>query len=322
MGRPLLAVENLKTHFHMKEGLVPAVDDVSFVVHRSESVGLVGESGCGKSVTSLSILRLIPEPPGRIASGKVLLEGEDLLAKSTQEMRQIRGNKISMVFQEPMSSLNPVLTVGRQISEVFELHQGLDPKRARDKVVESLRMVGIPSPERRCREYPHQLSGGMRQRVMIAMALACRPKLLIADEPTTALDVTIQAQILDILKELKAELGMSILMITHDLGIIAEISERIIIMYAGKIVEEAPARRLFDSPQHPYTQGLLASIPSRNEHRGLLATIPGSVPRPTQFPKGCRFHPRCLHARSACKVREPPLLEMEVGSRVRCWLYA
>jgi oligopeptide transport system ATP-binding protein len=320
MEKQLLKVQDLRTYFHTREGTIPAVDGVSFHVNRGETVGLVGESGCGKSVTSLSILKLIPQPPGIFESGQVLFNGEDLLRKSPNEIREIRGNKISMIFQEVMTSLNPVLRVGRQLSEAIEIHQKLDHNQAVDKAIDVLRMVGIPLPHKRINEYPHQLSGGMRQRVMIAMAVVCNPELLIADEPTTALDVTIQAQVLELMKDLKRALQTAILFISHDLGLVAEMAERVVVMYAGKIVEEAEVDRLFSAPRHPYTLGLIDSIPSLTGERGKLSIIKGVVPRPTAFPPGCRFHPRCPVVEERCRSEEPPLLEVEEGRRVSCWL--
>lgn len=307
---PLLSVRNLRTVFSTEEGEVAAVDGISFDLHAGETLGIVGESGSGKSVTSLSIMRLIPSPPGRIASGEIIFNGEDLLKKSPAEMRKIRGNEISMIFQEPMTSLNPVFTIGDQIMEAIILHQKLNKKQARERAIEMLRLVGIPSPERRVDEYPHQLSGGMRQRVMIAMALSCNPKLLIADEPTTALDVTIQAQILELLQRLQKELGMAIILITHDLGVVAGMVDRVIVMYAGKIVEEAPVRDLFRAPKHPYSEGLLGSIPKLHETQERLQAIEGVVPSPFNMPPGCRFHPRCRYAKPACSQIEPPLMEL------------
>lgn len=315
---PLLSVRNLRTHFITEDGEVPAVDGVSFDLSAGETLGIVGESGSGKSVTSLSIMRLIPTPPGRIAGGEILFNGEDLLKKSPAEMRKIRGNDISMIFQEPMTSLNPVFTIGDQIMEAIILHQKLSKKDARDRAIEMLRLVGIPSPEQRVDEYPHQLSGGMRQRVMIAMALSCNPRLLIADEPTTALDVTIQAQILELLQRLQEEFGMAIIMITHDLGVVAGMVDRVIVMYAGKVVEEAPVRELFTSPKHPYTEGLLGSIPKLHQVQDRLQTIEGVVPSPFNMPKGCRFHPRCKYAQPACEEAEPLLQELAPGHYAAC----
>lgn len=324
---PLLEVNDLKTYFRTEDGLVRAVDGVTFHIMPGETLGVVGESGSGKSVASLSVLRLIPSPPGRIVGGSVTFRGQDLLAKSAEEIRAIRGNEISMVFQEPMTSLNPVLTCGSQIAEAIMLHQKVGPKEARDKTIDMLRRVGIPLPERRFDEYPHQLSGGMRQRVMIAMALSCNPKLLIADEPTTALDVTIQAQILELMDELKAEFGMSILLITHDLGVIAEMAQRVVVMYGGQVVEQALAVPLFRRPLHPYTEGLLRSVPrldrGRGEERERLYSIQGVVPNMINVPPGCRFNARCPVAIDRCREEMPPLVDIEGGRRqVRCWLRA
>ncbi len=320
LAEKLVDVRNLKTYFFTEDGTVPAVDDVSFHINRGETLGVVGESGCGKSVTSLSIMRLIPNPPGKIVSGEMYFEGESLLDKSDPEMRKIRGNDISMIFQEPMTSLNPVYTVGDQIAEAVELHQGLSHQEALEKAVDMLRLVGIPSPEQRVHEYPHQLSGGMRQRVMIGMALSCNPKLLIADEPTTALDVTIQAQILELMKGLKQDLGAAIMLITHDLGVIAEMAERVIVMYAGKIVEEADVFSLFKNPLHPYTEGLLSSIPKLDAPKGRLHVIEGVVPNPLNMPQGCRFNPRCPYAMDKCREEEPPLVDVGEGRYSACWL--
>lgn len=320
---PLLQVEHLATYFHTDRGTLKAVDDVSFAVDARKTLALVGESGCGKSVTALSIMRLIPVPPGKIASGRIVFEGTDLLRLSESEMRHVRGNKISMIFQEPMTSLNPVFRVGDQIAEVLELHEKLPKKEALDRAVELLRMVGIPSPETRIRDYPHQMSGGMRQRVMIAMALACNPRLLIADEPTTALDVTIQAQILELMDELRRTTGTAVLLITHDLGVVAETAEHVVVMYAGRVVEEAPVRELFHHPLHPYTQGLLRSIPGlAEEERRRLEAIPGVVPSLLALPVGCKFNDRCAFVMARCHEEEPPLTALQPGHRVRCWLYA
>lgn len=321
MSDVLLDVKNLTTSFFTDDGVATAVDDVSFHINRGETLAMVGESGCGKSVTSLSILRLIPSPPGKIVSGQIIFNGEDILAKSTEEMRTIRGNSISMIFQEPMTSLNPVFTCGEQIAEAVELHQKVSRKEAMERAIEMLRLVGIPNPERRVHEYPHQLSGGMRQRVMIAMALSCNPKLLIADEPTTALDVTIQAQILDLMRRLKKEFGMSILLITHDLGVVAEMAERVVVMYAGVIVEEAAVTDLFESPLHPYTHGLLESIPRLDAERKRLHVIEGTVPNLLKLPPGCRFAPRCPHAHERCRVAQPPLVPVGPNRSVACWLH-
>jgi len=320
MADILLDVKNLVTRFWTDDGKVTACDDVSFRVRRGETVGLVGESGCGKSVTSLSVMRLIAWPPGKIVSGEILFEGSDLLKKDEAEMRAIRGNKISMIFQEPMTSLNPVYTVGEQIAEAVRLHQGKNKKEAWFQAVEMLKLVGMPVPERRVREYPHHLSGGMRQRVMIAIALACNPSLLIADEPTTALDVTIQAQILELMKSLKREFGMSILLITHDLGVIAEMAERVMVMYAGKIVEEGPALELFGAPLHPYTRGLLISIPRLDTPKGKLHVIEGTVPDLARLPGGCAFHPRCPEADPRCREASPPLVAVGGHRKLSCFL--
>lgn len=321
MADRLLEVRGLKTYFYTEDGVVPAVDGVDFTIDKGETLGIVGESGCGKSVTSLSIMKLIPDPPGKIVDGEIMFEGADLLKKTEAEMRKIRGNDISMIFQEPMTSLNPVFTIGNQIMEAIILHQNLDKSAAREKAIEMLHLVGIPSPERRVDEYPHQLSGGMRQRVMIAMALSCNPKLLIADEPTTALDVTIQAQILDLMRHLRDEFGTSIMLITHDLGVIAELAERVVVMYAGKIVERADVKLLFGDPMHPYTLGLLGSIPKLTEQQDRLQVIDGVVPDPAFMPQGCRFHPRCHEAREICRVEEPDLLQHKPGHEVACWKY-
>ncbi|WP_043361594.1 ABC transporter ATP-binding protein [Belnapia sp. F-4-1] len=324
MAEPLLVVENLQTHFRTPDGINRAVDGVSFHVNAGETVAIVGESGCGKSVTSMSILRLIPEPPGKIA-GSIRFQGRDLLKLSDREMRDIRGNEISMIFQEPMTSLNPVLNIGRQIGETLRLHQGLSARDAEAKAVEMLKLVGIPEPGRRVREYPHQLSGGMRQRVMIAIALACNPKLLIADEPTTALDVTIQAQILELMRGLKHSVGAAIVLITHDLGVVAEVAERVVVMYAGKKVEEAPVVELFNSPRHPYTQGLLGSMPklgsSLTGTETRLAEIPGLVPSLKQKIPGCVFASRCPHATDLC-VKVAPALEEKAPRHVAACHYA
>lgn len=315
----LLKLEDLQTYFYTDDGIVKAVDRVTFEINKGETLGVVGESGCGKSVTSLSIMRLIPNPPGKIAGGRILFEGEDLVTKSDAEMRKIRGNEISMIFQEPMTSLNPVFTVGYQIAEAITLHQKLNKKEALDQAIEMLRKVGIPSPEKRVHEYPHQLSGGMRQRVMIAMALSCNPKLLIADEPTTALDVTIQAQILELMKELKDEFNTAIMLITHDLGVVAEVCEKVAVMYAGKVVEYADVQTVFGKPQHPYTWGLLRSIPKLDSDTKRLLVIDGVVPNPLHLPTGCSFHPRCRFAKDQCRENEPEIRELQSGHSVRCW---
>ncbi len=315
----LLEVRNLRTHFNTDRGLFRAVDGISFDVARGRTVGLVGESGCGKSVTSLSIMGLVPSPPGVVSADALRFEGRDLLQMPAEERRILRGGKMSMIFQEPMTSLNPVRTIGHQIIEAVRAHTDLSHAAARDRAIEVLDLVRIPSAKSRVDEYPHRLSGGMRQRVMIAMALACDPALLIADEPTTALDVTIQAQILDLLGDLQARLGMAILIITHDLGVIAEIADEVIVMYAGKIVESAPVKQLFADPQHPYTIGLLGSIPRLGEYRERLATIEGSVPSPANQPRGCRFSPRCPFSDARCREEPPPLRTLEEGHAVACW---
>lgn len=317
----LLEIKNLRTYFFPAGREIPAVDDVSFAINKGETLCLVGESGCGKSVTSLSIMRLVETPPGRYVSGEILFNGEDLLKKSESEMRNIRGGTISMIYQEPMTSLNPVFTIGMQITEALRIHKGLRGAKARQEAARMLSLVGMSNPERLLNEYPHQLSGGMRQRVMIAMGLCCMPQLLIADEPTTALDVTIQAQILDLMRKLKKELSMTILFITHDLGVVAEMADRVVVMYGGKVVEEGAVQDIFTAPQHPYTMGLLTCIPRIEEDRGELNIIKGMVPSPSDFPAGCRFWPRCPYAQDICK-QELPLLR-EVGqSRVACHLAA
>lgn len=323
MANRVLEVKDLQTHFFTDEGVVPSVDGVSFYINQEETLGIVGESGSGKSVTSLSIMRLVPNPPGRIVGGEMLFNGESLLTKTPDQMRSIRGNDMAMIFQEPMSSLNPVYTVGDQIAESVVLHQKVTKREAFNRAVEMLRLVGIPAPERRAREYPHQLSGGMRQRIMIAMALACDPKLLIADEPTTALDVTIQAQILELMKKLKSEFHAAIMLITHDLGVVAEMCDRVAVMYAGKIVEEGTTLDLFREPLHPYTEGLLASIPRIDEGRQeKLHVIEGTVPNLLHLPHGCSFAPRCPKAMDVCRREAPTLLEVGDGRKVSCWLHA
>jgi oligopeptide/dipeptide ABC transporter ATP-binding protein len=325
-GGPILQVENLRTWFTTDGGVARAVDGVSFHVNPGETLGIVGESGSGKSVTSLSVMRLIPQPPGKIQEGSRILfrgssgEMEDLAQATESRMRQIRGNDIAMIFQEPMTSLNPVFTVGDQIVESLRLHQGLNKKQARDRAIEMLQLVGIPIPHQRVDEYPHQLSGGMRQRVMIAMALACDPKLLIADEPTTALDVTIQAQILELLNRLQSDLGMSIILITHDLGVVAETCDRVIVMYAGQVFEEGPVDDVFHNPQNPYTEGLLRSMPKLGGEKTRLAVIPGVVPSPLNWPVGCRFHDRCPYGWEKTEKEAPPLFEIGPGRKNKCWL--
>jgi peptide/nickel transport system ATP-binding protein len=315
----ILEVEDLRTHFFSRDGVVRAVDGVSFALDKGETLGVVGESGCGKSITALSILRLVA-PPGRIVGGAIRFEGRDLLRASGAEMRALRGNRISMIFQEPMSSLNPVLTVEQQIAETVRLHQGLARRPARQRALEMLRLVHIPEPERRLRQYPHELSGGMRQRVMIAMALACNPQVLIADEPTTALDVTIQAQILELIRELKEKLGTAMILITHDLGVVAETAQRVAVLYAGRKVEEAPVDRLFARPLHPYTRGLMAAIPGLGDTGGRrLTEIPGMVPSLREPIAGCGFATRCAHANERCRTEPPPFEEAERGHGVSCW---
>jgi oligopeptide/dipeptide ABC transporter ATP-binding protein len=319
----LIHVSDLRTYFFTDDGIVKAVDGVSFDVRKGETLGIVGESGCGKSVTALSIMRLIQDPPGRIVGGEIWFEDRDLTKLPKNEMRQIRGNKISMIFQEPMTSLNPVFTVGFQIAEAIKLHQGLSKSAALERAVEMLKTVGISSPERRIREYPHQMSGGMRQRIMIAMALSCNPSLLIADEPTTALDVTIQAQILVLMNTLKEEFDAAIILITHDLGVIAEMAQNVIVMYAGKIAESGHVDAIFEDPLHPYSQGLLGSIPSEEiiMERRKLNEIPGIVPNLAELPPGCPFHPRCRDGVALCLREIPPLLEPKEDHKIACWLY-
>jgi peptide/nickel transport system ATP-binding protein len=323
MSAPLLDIRGLKTHFATDAGMVHAVDGVDLAVARGETLGVVGESGCGKTVTALSVLKLIPMPPGRIVGGQILWQGRDLVPLSLAEMRAIRARDIAIVFQEPMTSLNPVYSVGEQIAEVIRLHQALGRRAAMERTVEMLRLVHIPNAERRVHDYPHQFSGGMRQRVMIAMALSCNPKLLIADEPTTALDVTIQAQVLDLLGELKRRLGMSMLLITHAMGVIAETAQRVVVMYAGKVVEEAPVKELFSDPRHPYTQGLIRSIPrvdTAGTRKTRLEAIGGVVPGLVNPAPGCRFAPRCRLARAQCTERTPELREVKPGHKVACVL--
>jgi peptide/nickel transport system ATP-binding protein len=325
-GERILEVEGLQTYFFTRSGVVKAVDDVSFYLNKSETLGIVGESGCGKSITALSITRLIPDPPGKIVSGSITLDGRSLLDLSEAELRKVRGNEISMIFQEPMTSLNPVLTIGQQIGETLILHQGMTKQQALARSIEMLEMVRIPEPAQRVREYPHQLSGGMRQRAMIAMALSCNPKVLIADEPTTALDVTIQAQILDLIVSLKERLGTAVILITHDLGVIAETVQRVVVMYAGRKVEETDVELLFAEPLHPYTHGLLESIPSLEIMRGVgvdrperLNEIPGIVPALTNLPPGCTFAPRCRYADDKCTAAYPPYEEKRPNHWAACW---
>lgn len=324
-GKVVLEIKGLETHFRSPGGIVKAVDGLSYSVHEGETLGVVGESGCGKSVTALSILRLIPDPPGRIVGGSIEFEGTNLLDLSEGEMERIRGNDISMIFQEPMTALNPLYKIGFQISEALVLHRGLSKREARDVAVDMLRQVSIPEPESRVNAYPHQLSGGMRQRVMIAMALCCNPKILIADEPTTALDVTIQAQILDLMRDLKDKTGTAIVLITHDMGVVAENCDRVVVMYAGRKVEEAAVDDLFNNPSHPYTRGLLGSIPNVEEvahiqgERPRLTEIPGMVPSLNDLPPGCAFEARCKYASEKCRQAYPPLLEKRPEHWVACW---
>ena len=315
----LLDVRALKTFFQVEGGEFPAVDGISFSIDPGRTLGIVGESGCGKSVTALSIMGLVPRPPGRIAGGEILFDGVDLLQLSTAALRELRGDRISMIFQEPMTSLNPVLTVGEQIVEGILRHRTMSAEAAKDLTIEMLRMVHIPSPEQRFGDYPHRLSGGMRQRVMVAMALACKPKLLIADEPTTALDVTIQAQILDLMRTLREETGTAIILITHDLGVVAELADDVVVMYAGRIVERASVVALFAEPQHPYTVGLLGSIPRLDIEQDRLAAIEGQVPNPLAPVSGCRFHPRCPFVIERCRHEDPPLFDLGSGHESACW---
>lgn len=323
MGKesPVLEVKQLQTHIKTAGGVVKAVNGVDLTVYPGETLGIVGESGCGKSVTSLSVMGLLPKPMAYVESGHILFEGRDITELPEKEMRKLRGNEISMIFQEPMTSLNPVFTIGQQLSEPLRQHTSINKKQIRTKIIELLRSVGIPRAEQIIDEYPHQLSGGMRQRAMISLAMLCEPKLLIADEPTTALDVTIQAQILQLMRGIKQEKRMSILLITHDLGVVAEMCDRVVVMYAGQVVENADVRTIFNSPKHPYTRGLLASMPNSNERKGELKSIPGSVPRPDELLQGCTFAPRCPQAVEKCWQERPPLLSLPHQS-CRCWLYA
>jgi peptide/nickel transport system ATP-binding protein len=325
MAERLLDVKGLKTYFFTDEGVVRAVDGIDLHIDKGETLGVVGESGCGKSVTALSIMRLIPQPPGKIVEGEIRYGGVNLVDLPASKMRKIRGKEISMIFQEPMTSLNPVFTVGEQIAEALRLHEGLGRREAMERTVQMLKLVHIPNAERRVKEYPHQLSGGMRQRIMIAMALSCNPKLLIADEPTTALDVTIQAQILELLNELKSKLKMAVMLITHDMGVIAETAQRVVVMYAAKVAEEAPVGELFKEPLHPYTQGLLRSIPRIDLaaiERRRLETIPGTVPTlKGDIAPGCRFAPRCPFVKGVCTDKDPVIKEVKPGHKVACWLY-
>lgn len=317
----LLEVIDLKTTFYTDDGRVPAVDGATFALRRGEVLGIVGESGCGKTVVSLSILGLVPSPPGKIEGGQILFDGRDLLKLSPQELRRVRGNEIAMIFQEPMTSLNPVFTIGDQLCEAIELHQGLSHRAARRRAIEMLSTVGIPRAGEIIDEYPHRFSGGMRQRVMIAMALSCNPKLLIADEPTTALDVTIQAQILELMNDLKERVNASIMFITHDLSVIAETAQHVVVMYGGRVVEKADVVTLFQEPAHPYTEGLIKSRPSIESAQRRLAYIPGSVPHPSNMPSGCPFHPRCAYAMDICRQKMPPPRELKPDHSVRCWLH-
>lgn len=321
MNLPILQIKNLRTHFFMDRGEIPAVDGVDIHVNKGEVLGIVGESGCGKSVTSLSILKLVPQPPGRIVDGSILFKGQNIVQMTEREMRRIRGNAISMIFQEPMTSLNPLFTVGQQITETIRLHRHNNRKEARIYAIQMLQKVGISRPEAVIDEYPHQLSGGMRQRVMIAMAIACQPELLIADEPTTALDVTIQAQILDLIRGLNEEQGTAVMFITHDLGVVAEMCHRVAVMYAGKVVEEGSVHDIFNNPLHPYTQGLIQSVPRMNDTRKRLYSIPGSVPMLNSHMEGCRFAARCPYAMAKCSESLPELVERESQHRCRCWLH-
>jgi oligopeptide/dipeptide ABC transporter ATP-binding protein len=315
----LLEIKNLKTYFYTDYGVVKAVDGINLQVGEKETLGIVGESGSGKSVTGLSALRLIPSPPGKIVSGEIIFQGQDLLSLTAKEMRNIRGNKISMIFQEPMTSLNPVFTIGNQITEAITLHQGLKRKEAYDKAIEVLHRVGIPGPKERISQYPHQMSGGMRQRVMIAMAISCEPALLIADEPTTALDVTIQAQILDLLRDLKQTLNMAVMLVSHDLGVIAEMADRIAVMYGGSIMEYGSAAEIFRHSLNPYTRGLLKSLPYYQKRKSRFTTIPGHVPDPLNLPPGCKFHPRCDMVIDKCRAVEPEFEEVHHGHWSKCY---
>ncbi|AGB40431.1 oligopeptide/dipeptide ABC transporter, ATP-binding protein [Halobacteroides halobius DSM 5150] len=319
MKNAILKLKDLKTYFNTDRGTVKAVDGVSFEIKEGETLGVVGESGSGKSVTAASVMQLVPTPPGEIADGEILFKGENLLEKSKKEIRKIRGNQISMIFQEPMTALNPVYTIGSQIGEALQLHQNLNKEQAREKSIEMLEKVGIPSPEERVDEHPHQLSGGMRQRVMIAMALSCNPELLIADEPTTALDVTIQAQILELMQELKDDFNTATMLITHNLGVVAEIADKVAVMYGGRVVEQTDVKTLFKDPEHPYTAGLINSIPKVEGRNGQLDPIEGTVPDPFSFPKGCKFANRCDYATDKCWQQEPQLEEIKDNHLVRCW---
>lgn len=318
----ILEIKDLCVEFKTVEGTVQAVDHLSYLLHKGEKLGIVGESGSGKSVSSLGMMQLIPNPPGKITGGEILYKGQDLVKASEKEMQKIRGNEISMIFQEPMTSLNPIIKCGKQIAESLRLHRGMKKKEAMEEAIRMMKAVGIANPEVRAHEYPHQMSGGMRQRVMIAMALACKPQILIADEPTTALDVTIQAQILDLIRELNESMGTSVVFITHDLGVVSELCDTVIVMYTGHIVEQAPVRELFETPKHPYTAGLLNAIPRITKERKPLETIEGMVPNPTERIEGCSFSPRCPHATERCRKENPPVRQLSESRTVRCWLYA
>ncbi len=315
---PLLEIKNLQTHFHVDEGVAKAVDGVSYTVHRGRTLGVVGESGCGKSVTAMSVMDLIPQPPGKIVGGEIIFDGKSLLKMSAAERRALRGDEMGMIFQEPMTSLNPVFTVGEQIAEGLRLHRGMSRQEALDRAVELLDLVRIPAPEERIKQYPHEMSGGMKQRVMIALALSCDPKLLIADEPTTALDVTIQAQILNLMRNLQLRIGMSIILITHNLGVVAELADDVVVMYAGRIVERAPVNELFERPRHPYTKGLFKARPLMHADVDELYVIPGSVPNPLAWPPGCRFAPRCPYATAACRKEIPELEDVGHNHQAAC----
>lgn len=323
MAKTLVEFKNLQTYFYTEDGIVKAVNDVSFQIREGETIGIVGESGCGKSVTAMSLMRLIPNPPGKIVGGDIIFDGKSVLEMTEEELMEFRGDKVSVIFQEPMTSLNPVFTVGDQISEAIILHQKLSNSDARKKAIEMINLVGIPRADKIVDSYPHELSGGMRQRIMIAMALSCNPRLLIADEPTTALDVTIQAQILDLMRNLKEKLNTSIMLITHDLGVVAEMCEYVVVMYAGKVAEESTATDIYKNPMHPYTQGLLKSKPALNQdpEEKRLYSIPGQVPNPIGMPDYCYFCDRCEKAFDKCKKQIPPLIEVEPGHKVACWLY-
>lgn len=317
----LLEIKDLCVEFQTVEGTVQAVNHLSYTLHKGEKLGIVGESGSGKSVSSLGMMQLIPNPPGKITNGEILYKGQDLVKTSEQEMQKIRGNEISMIFQEPMTSLNPIMKCGKQIAESLRFHRGMKKQEAMEEAIHMMREVGIANPEVRAHEYPHQMSGGMRQRVMIAMALACQPQILIADEPTTALDVTIQAQILDLIRELNESMGTSVVFITHDLGVISELCDTVIVMYTGHIVEQAPVKELFEEPKHPYTKGLLDAIPRITKERNPLKTIEGMVPNPTERIEGCSFSPRCPYVTDRCRKENPPVRQISDSRQVRCWMY-